>query len=99
MIMVDEQLNFKNSGNSEIMSEWFVLGIKNDYKEIRPEIKAFLKKVGRRKFLEPLYTTLAKTEETLEWGKEVYKEARPYYHRSEEHTSELQSRPHLVCRL
>src|SRR5690554_1967500 len=22
-----------------------------------------------------------------------------YYHRSEEHTSELQSRPHLVCRL
>ena len=80
MIMVDEQLNFKNSGNSEIMSEWFVLGIKNDYKEIRPEIKAFLKKVGRRKFLEPLYTTLAATEETLAWGKEVYKEARPFYH-------------------
>src|SRR5690554_6927943 len=86
MIMVDEQLNFKNSGNSEIMSEWFVLGIKNDYKEIRPEIKAFLKKVGRRKFLEPLYTTLAKTEETLEWGKEVYKEARPYYHAVSFHT-------------
>lgn len=86
MIMVDEQLNFKNSGNSEIMSEWFVLGIKNDYKEIRPEIEAFLKKVGRRKFLEPLYTTLAKTEETLEWGKEVYKEARPYYHAVSFHT-------------
>ncbi|RYM32508.1 M1 family peptidase [Brumimicrobium glaciale] len=80
MIALDKQLNFKNSGNSEIMSEWYVLGIKNDYKEIRPEMKAFLTKVGRRKYLEPLYTTLASSEETLEWGREVYKEARPNYH-------------------
>lgn len=80
MMLVDDQLNFKGSGNSEIMSEWFVLGIKNDYNEIRPETKAFLMKVGRRKYLEPLYNTLAEREETLEWGKEVYKEARPFYH-------------------
>ena len=80
MTAIDQQLNFKNSGNSEIMSEWYVLGIKNDYTEIRPEIKAFLKKVGRRKYLEPLYITLAGTKETLEWAKDVYKEARPYYH-------------------
>jgi len=80
MTAIDQQLNFKNSGNSEIMSEWYVLGIKNDYTEIRPEIKAFLKKVGRRKYLEPLYITLAGTKETLEWAKDVYKEARPYYY-------------------
>src|SRR5690554_7463951 len=29
----------------------------------------------------------------------VILEAQVTYHRSEEHTSELQSRPHLVCRL
>lgn len=80
MMLIDKQLNFKGSGNSEIMAEWFVLGIKNNYKEIRPETKAFLMKVGRRKYLEPLYNTLAESEETLEWGKAVYKEARPYYH-------------------
>ena len=80
MIEIDQQLNFKGSGNSEIMSEWFVLGIKNDYKAIRPEMKAFLIKVGRRKYLEPIYTTLAETEETKYWAKEVYKEARPNYH-------------------
>ncbi|WP_107038285.1 M1 family metallopeptidase [Brumimicrobium mesophilum] len=80
MMEIDKQLNFKNSGNSEIMSEWFVLGIKNDYKEIRPEMKAFLVQVGRRKYLEPLYTTLADSEETLDWAKEVYKDARPNYH-------------------
>lgn len=80
MEAIDAQLNFKNSGNSEIMTEWFVLGIKNDYKALRPEIKAFLKKVGRRKFLEPIYTTLIQTEENHEWAKEVYSEARPFYH-------------------
>ncbi|PWH85792.1 M1 family metallopeptidase [Brumimicrobium oceani] len=81
MMAIDKQLNFKGSGNSEIMSEWYVLGIKNNYKGIRPEMKAFLTKVGRRKYLEPLYTTLANTsEESLEWGKSVYKEARPNYH-------------------
>ncbi|PKR81189.1 aminopeptidase [Brumimicrobium salinarum] len=80
MIKIDEQLNFADCGNAEIMSEWYILGIKNNYTEIRPEIKAFLKKVGRRKFLAPIYTTLASTDETLKWGKEVYKEARPYYH-------------------
>jgi len=80
MVAIDEQLNFKDSGNSEIMAEWFVLGIKNDYTEIRPEMKAFLTKVGRRKYLEPLYTTLADSEVDLEWAKEVYKKARPNYH-------------------
>src|SRR5690554_543030 len=80
MATIDKQLNFKSSGNSEIMAEWYVLAIKNEYTEIRPEIKAFLKKVGRRKYLEPLYIALASTEETLAWGKEVYKEARPFYH-------------------
>lgn len=80
MIAIDKQLNFKSSGNSEIMAEWYVLAIKNDYTEIRPEMKAFLTKVGRRKYLEPLYTTLASSDETLEWGREVYKEARPNYH-------------------
>src|SRR5690554_7292814 len=29
----------------------------------------------------------------------IFITAEPYYQRSEEHTSELQSRPHLVCRL
>ncbi|MEX2483261.1 MAG: M1 family metallopeptidase, partial [Brumimicrobium sp.] len=80
MIEIDEQLNFRNSGNSEIMSEWFILGIKNDYKDLRPDIKAFLIKVGRRKFLEPIYTALSESVNDAAWAKEVYEEARPNYH-------------------
>jgi aminopeptidase N len=81
MKTIDEQLNFKSSGNAEIMAEWFVLGIQNNYDVIRPEIKKFLVKVGRRKFLRPIYSTLANADEDdLEFAKEVYKEARPNYH-------------------
>jgi hypothetical protein len=81
MKAIDDQLNFKNSGNAEIMAEWFVLAIKSNYDAIRPEIKEFLVKVGRRKFLRPIYSTLAKADQDdLEFAKEVYEEARPNYH-------------------
>jgi leukotriene-A4 hydrolase len=36
--------------------------------------------MGRRKFLKPLYTELAKTPEGLEFARNVYKKARPTYH-------------------
>ncbi|PHR48763.1 MAG: aminopeptidase [Fluviicola sp.] len=81
MIAIDKQLNFRNSGNSEIMSEWFILGINNGYTDLRPDIKKFVVKVGRRKFLAPIYTALSKPENnSVEWAKEVYAEARPNYH-------------------
>ncbi len=78
--LLDEKLNFKNSGNAEIMTEWFVLAIEAGYLDVRPEMEKFLMKVGRRKFILPIYKTLAKKKENLAFAKEVYKKARPYYH-------------------
>ncbi len=77
---LDEKLGFKNCGNAEIMTEWYVLGIQAGYNELRPDISAFLNKVGRRKFLLPIYKTLAKDPENLKFARQVYKQARPYYH-------------------
>lgn len=80
--LIDEKLNFKGSGNAEIMTEWFVLGIKAGYKDIRPEMEQFLQKVGRRKFLLPIYKALVNSKEKTNWkfAKDVYTKARPYYH-------------------
>ena len=77
---LDEKLGFKNCGNAEIMTEWYVLGIQAGYNELRPDISAFLNKVGRRKFLLPIYKTLAKDPENLKFARQVYKQASPYYH-------------------
>ena len=80
MRKLDEQLDFKTSGNSEIMTEWFVLGINSGYEGIYDEMKAFLLKIGRRKFIKPIYEALSKTPENKAWAKDIYQEARPSYH-------------------
>lgn len=77
---LDARFNFKGWGNAEIATEWYILGIQAGYTEIRLEMKLFLKKIGRRKFLLPIYKNLAKTSENKEWAKHVFEEASPYYH-------------------
>ena len=77
---LDDKLNFKGWGNSEIMTEWYILGIESGYKGIRPEMKRFLYKVGRRKYIAPLYSALIKTPENLLWAKKVFLRANVSYH-------------------
>ena len=80
LAMLDEEFGFSSCGNSEIMAEWYVLSIKLGYEGINPHLENFLVNVGRRKFLEPIYTELSHTEEGLAQANEIYKKARPNYH-------------------
>lgn len=80
LAMLDKEFGFLNCGNAEIMSEWYVLSIKKGYDKIDPYMEDFLINVGRRKFLEPIYGELAKTEEGMAQAHEIYAKARPNYH-------------------
>lgn len=80
LAMLDEEFNFSNCGNSEIMAEWYVVSIKGGYDKINPYMEDFLVSVGRRKFLEPIYTELAKSDDGLELARSIYAKARPNYH-------------------
>lgn len=80
MKSIDKQLGFSKSGNAEIQTEWFVLAINSDYNYVKPEVEKLLLKVGRRKFLKPIYSVLAESPENKAWAKEIYKKARPNYH-------------------
>jgi aminopeptidase N len=80
MRKLDEHLNFKGCGNAEIMTEWYVLAINSDYLDVRPDMEKFLMKVGRRKFLAPIYTALAAHPDHLAWGKKVFEKAQMNYH-------------------
>ena len=62
------------------MNEWYVLGINSGYADIRPNMEKFLMKVGRRKFLMPIYTALSKDPENLKWAKQVFEKAKENYH-------------------
>ena len=80
MTLLDRYYNLSNCGNSEIMAEWFIKSIRNNYKGIRKPMAEFLVEVGRRKFLEPIYEALSEKPGDKAFGIEVYKLARPNYH-------------------
>ncbi len=80
LAMLDAEFNFSDCGNSEIMAEWYVLSIKLGYDKINNPMREFLVNVGRRKFLQPIYTELAKSDSGLALAKDIYKDARPNYH-------------------
>jgi leukotriene A-4 hydrolase/aminopeptidase len=80
MTDLDKTFNLSNSNNSEIISAWFIHVINNNYTAAYVELEEFLVRVGRRKFLAPLYKALAKTEENKKIGLDIYKKARVNYH-------------------
>ncbi|HVT45217.1 MAG TPA: M1 family metallopeptidase [Thermoanaerobaculia bacterium] len=80
MAELDRRFRLTDSGNSEILSEWLLLGIANEYAPAYPALESFLTRMGRRKFLRPLYLELAKSEKGMEFARRVYAKARPTYH-------------------
>jgi len=77
---LDDTGHFTASGNSEIVSIWLVIAIRNKYEKAYPKLEDFLIHTGRRKFLSPLYNELLKTEEGKKHAKAIYAKARPNYH-------------------
>ena len=80
MAQLDERLHFKDSGNSEVLFAWLQKAAQERYVAAYPVIEHFLTMQGRRKFLRPIYTTLAKHPEDLEFARRIYEGARPTYH-------------------
>jgi len=80
MADLDGAFGLTASGNSEIQAAWFEHVIRNQYEAGYASLEAFLIRVGRRKFLKPLYTTLAETESGKEMGRDIYAKARSGYH-------------------
>lgn len=86
MKKLDDAFHFTQTGNSEILFAWFEHVIPSKYEAAYPSIENFLTTVGRRKFVKPLYTALAKTPEGKEMAKKIYAKARPNYHSVTAHT-------------
>ena len=75
---LDYTFGFTSSGNAEILNAWFQHTIPSGYIQADNKVEDFLLKVGRRKFLKPLYEALHK--KNPENAKRIYKNARPNYH-------------------
>jgi aminopeptidase N len=75
------KLRLNDAGNNEVLYAWLDLAVQNRYQPAVPALERFLTTQGRRKFVKPLLTALAKDEA---WGRpiavKVYSEARSSYH-------------------
>lgn len=58
MQFLDAKFGFSKTENSEIAFDWFQLCIKSRYSIAYQDLSKFLQKVGRRKFVLPLYESL-----------------------------------------
>jgi hypothetical protein len=77
---IDQYLNFSNWGNAEVQYEWFIRTIQANYETVKPSIARFLARIGRRKYVLPIYEELAKTTENKQWASELFQSIKAEYH-------------------
>ena len=78
---LDRTLELSSSQNNEILFLWLELALANRYEPAVPQTEEFLGRVGRAKFVSPLFATLWNEGD---WGRpiatRIYAETRPTYH-------------------
>jgi leukotriene-A4 hydrolase len=72
---LDSAYHLTLSGNDEILDQWLLMAIRNQYEPAYPRLEQFLIEVGRRKFVKPLYEAME-----LKQAAAIYEKARPGYH-------------------
>ncbi len=77
---LDQAYDFTKSQNAEIEHSWLKLVIANNYQPSYARLEEYLKIIGRRKLITPLYADLMKTPSGSVFAKRVYAKARPGYH-------------------
>jgi leukotriene-A4 hydrolase len=80
MARLDREFRLSESRNSEILFQWLSMAVMENYAPALGGLGPFLKAVGRRKFLKPLYSELMKTPGGQSMARAIYAEARAGYH-------------------
>jgi leukotriene A-4 hydrolase/aminopeptidase len=77
---LDEKFGLTKKGNYEILVEWLTIAAGSDYEPVFDRVREVLVKVGRMKFLRPLFGALGKHPRTQKLGREIFEAAAPTYH-------------------
>jgi leukotriene-A4 hydrolase len=77
---LDANLALTPRGNHEILVEWLTIAAGSDYEPVFARVRQVLSRVGRMKYLRPLYAALGRHPRTRALAREVFAQARPGYH-------------------
>lgn len=80
-MQLDEVFDFTHSTNAEIACDWYRVAIRNHYDPVLPALEQYLVKIGRGKFVRPLFTELQLAGYHTELAA-IYAKARGGYHPS-----------------
>jgi hypothetical protein len=73
-------LGLSSRGNYEILVEWLVIAAQSDYEPVFPKIEEVLSRVGRMKFVRPLFKALAATARTRALARRIFEANQARYH-------------------
>ena len=77
---LDAAFGLARTGNNEVAFRFYRAAVHAGYRDIRPQLNAFLMSVGRQKYVVPLYAALRANPDDRAWAENVYKSARERYH-------------------
>jgi hypothetical protein len=77
---LDKNLALTGRGNHEILVEWLTIAVASDYEPVFAKVREVLTRVGRMKYLRPLYTAMGRHPRTRTLAAEIYAAAKPAYH-------------------
>ena len=77
---LDATLQLSGRGNYEILVEWLTIAGGSDYEPAFPRLREVLMRVGRMKYLRPLYTALGRHARTRALARDVFAAASESYH-------------------
>ncbi len=80
MVKLDKDYSFTKSKNSEILDAWLLLAIRHKYAPAQVALEELLGRVGRQKFIKPLYQEMAKTAEGKKRAKALFAKNKENYH-------------------
>lgn len=80
MKQLDDIFQLTATENSEIAVLWLEAAILHQYEPAYPAIEAFVNRIGRRKFLVPLYSAMKNSTEWNSRIQNIYSKARANYH-------------------
>jgi leukotriene-A4 hydrolase len=80
MHRLDASFHLTETGNDEILYQWLLMSIRNRYERANARLEEFLKTVGRRKYVKPLYEAMLADPIEKKRALAIYDVARPMYH-------------------
>jgi leukotriene A-4 hydrolase/aminopeptidase len=78
--VLDETFGLTGQGNSDILVEWLGIGVASGYGPAIDRACAFVREMGRMKYLKPLYNVLTANPDTRERAQAIFAEVRSTYH-------------------